>query len=466
MHPALTAPGTGALPLYLVAEEGLSAFRATLSGAGAAWLEAAGFDATPGALCVIPGDGGAPCAAAFGWGNAEARARGRFHLARAAAALPGRVWRLVPDHAGEALEGGPLEAELLGWMLARYSFDRYKAATPPEARLVLPEGVDGDRLTAMAEGEALTRDLINTPAADMGPEELEQATRDLAGRHGARIEVIGGDDLVARGFPLIHAVGRAAARAPRLIEMRWGDCGPALTLIGKGVCFDTGGLNLKPAQGMALMKKDMGGAATVLGLARMLMATGAKLRLRVLIPAVENAVSGAAFRPGDVLRARDGRTIEINNTDAEGRLVLADALVLAGEEAADLTVTMATLTGAARVALGPDLAPFYTEDDGRALALSAAGARLADPLWRMPFHDPYEAMIEPGIADLDNAPKGGFAGSITAALFLRRFAADPARYVHFDIYGWQPEAAPARPKGGVGQGARALFGALPGILGQ
>ena len=461
MHPSLAAPGTPALPLHIVTEETLDGFLAARPEAEARWLSAAGFDAHLGSLVVLPDASGGIAGAALGWGTAEARGRGRFHLARAAAALPAGDWYLASGTAHAATE-----AELLGWMLAGYRFDRYKQISAPAARLVLPEGLDEARLTAMAEGEALTRDLINTPAAEMGPDELEQAARDLAGRFGAEISVIRGDDLAARGFPLIHAVGRAATRAPRLIEMRRPGPGPALTLIGKGVCFDTGGLNIKPAQGMALMKKDMGGAAAVLGLAHMLMATGAEADLRILIPAVENAIAGDAFRPGDVLRARSGRTIEVNNTDAEGRLVLADALTLAGEAAPApaLTVTMATLTGAARVALGPDLAPFYAGDDAQAQALSAAGARLADPVWRMPFHDPYEALIEPEIADLDNAPSGGFAGSITAALFLRRFAADPARYLHFDIYGWQPQAAPARPKGGAGQGARALFGALPALL--
>jgi leucyl aminopeptidase len=262
---------------------------------------------------------------------------------------------------------------------------------------------------------------------------------------------------------MIHAVGRASPRAPRLIDMHWGGTGPKLTLVGKGVCFDTGGLDLKPAASMGLMKKDMGGSATVLGLAHMIMSLGLPLQLRVLIPAVENAVSGNAFRPQDVLQSRKGLTVEVNNTDAEGRLVLADALALADEEDTDLIISMATLTGAARVAVGPDLAPYYTDDDARAAALTAAAALAADPVWRMPFHDPYEAMIEPGIADLDNAPKGGFAGSITAALFLRRFV-DRAPYMHFDIYGWQPSAAPARPVGGVGQGARALLAALPAML--
>ncbi|MGR3436565.1 MAG: leucyl aminopeptidase family protein, partial [Shimia sp.] len=237
-----------------------------------------------------------------------------------------------------------------------------------------------------------------------------------------------------------------------------------VTLVGKGVCFDTGGLNIKPGAAMSLMKKDMGGAANVLGLARMLMATGAAIRLRVLIPAVENAISDEAFRPGDILTSRKGLTVEVNNTDAEGRLVLADALALAAEEGPDVLISMATLTGAARVAVGPDLAPYYTDDAPLAAALEAAAAEVGDPVWRMPFHAPYEAMIEPGIADLDNAPKGGFAGSITAALFLRRFAEGAPRYVHFDIYGWQPSATPTRPKGGVGQGIRALFAALPDML--
>ena len=247
--------------------------------------------------------------------------------------------------------------------------------------------------------------------------------------------------------------------------MTWGGSGPKLTLVGKGVCFDTGGLNLKPGSSMALMKKDMGGAATVLGLAHMIMALGFEIQLRVLVPAVENAIGGVAFRPGDILTSRKGQTIEINNTDAEGRLVLADALAHADEDKPDLIVTMATLTGAARVAIGPDLAPFYCDSDAIAAALAKGAESASDPVWRMPFHAPYEAMIEPGIADLDNAPSGGFAGSITAALFLRRFVTDTLNYVHFDIYGWQPDAAPARSKGGVGQGARALLAALPEILG-
>jgi len=297
----------------------------------------------------------------------------------------------------------------------------------------------------------------------MGPEELETAARQLAEAFGASINVIRGDDLLAQNFPMIHTVGRASTRAPRLIDINWGAEGPSLTLVGKGVCFDTGGLDLKSAATMALMKKDMGGAATVLGLARMIMATAQPIRLRVLIPAVENAVSGNAFRPGDILKSRKGLTVEINNTDAEGRLVLADALALGSEAGPDLMISMATLTGAARVALGPDVVPFFTDSDSAGTAIAKASQAARDPVWRMPFHDPYEALIEPGIADLDNAPGGGMAGAITAALFLRRFASVP--YAHFDIFCWQATAAPGRPKGGVGQGARALFEALPDLLG-
>ncbi len=328
-----------------------------------------------------------------------------------------------------------------------------------------PEGVDPARISAIAAAEGLTRDLINTPASDMGPDELEIALRDLAGRFGAAVSAIRGDDLLAANFPMIHAVGRASPRAPRLLDMTWGTVGPTLTLVGKGVCFDTGGLDLKPSASMLLMKKDMGGAATVMGLAQAIMALALPLRLRVLIPAVENAVGGNAFRPRDILTSRKGLTVEVNNTDAEGRLVLADALTLACEGGApDLLVSMATLTGAARTAVGPDLAPYFTDDAGVVQALEAAAARVRDPVWRLPFWTPYEPMIEPGIADLDNAPAGGMAGAITAALFLRRFAEAP-RYLHFDIYGHQPAAAPGRPKGGAGQGARALLDALPGLLG-
>ena len=453
-------PASPSLPLTLVPDAALTEALARLAPSSRRWAEAQGFTAALGQCCVLPGADGAPAGALFGMGNAATRARGRFHLARAAEALPEGVW-----HIEGALTAPEADEAALGWLLAGYRFGRYKAAPAPKAALKCPAGVNAARIEAIAAGEALTRDLINTPASDMGPDELEAAFTALAARHGASARVVAGEALLAEGFPMIHAVGRASPRAPRLLDLRWGAAGPRLTLVGKGVCFDTGGLDLKPAAGMGLMKKDMGGAATVMGLAEMIMALGLPLRLRVLVPAVENAVSGNAFRPQDILTSRKGLTVEVNNTDAEGRLVLADALALADEEAPDLMLCMATLTGAARTALGPDLPPFYTDDDPLATALAGAAAEVADPLWRMPFWAPYEGQIEPGIADLDNAPSGGMAGSVTAALFLRRFVTATPRFAHFDIYGWQPVAAPARPKGAVGQGARAILAALPGVLG-
>lgn len=454
------ASTTDARPLFLLASEELDDWLATRPPSVSAQLAAAGFKAGAGAVCTIYDAAGAPDLAVAGLGDAKARARGRFALASARAKLPEGVWTLK-----SSLTGAPLDEQALGWLLAGYRFDKYAKKPAPKAELIAPEGADASRLETIAAGEALSRDLINTPASDMGPAELDAAARTLAGEFGAEISAIEGEALLEQNFPMIHAVGRASPRAPRLIDMRWGTSGPALTLVGKGVCFDTGGLNLKPGASMGLMKKDMGGAATVLGLARMIMALGAPIRLRVLIPAVENSVSGAAFRPQDILPSRKGLTVEINNTDAEGRLVLADALALADEESPDLILSMATLTGAARVAVGPDLAPFYATRPEDAEAIRAGAAQAADPVWEMPFWEPYETMIEPGIADLDNAPKGGFAGSITAALFLRRFVTDCPRYVHFDIYGWQPNAAPGRPKGGVAQGARAVLAALDRLLG-
>ncbi|MGI3169459.1 leucyl aminopeptidase family protein [Pseudooceanicola sp. C21-150M6] len=452
--------GDKALPLHVIEPDGLEGWLAAATATEATWVRASGFSGAMGETLLVSDGNGAPKMALAGYGSAASRRRGRFALAAAAVALPDGDYRLDQVPSGFAAE-----EEALGWLLAGYVFDRYRVQKHPTARLVAPQGTDAPRLEAIAAGEALTRDLINTPASDMGPEELEAAARELARAQGATIEVISGETLLDRNFPMIHAVGRASPRAPRLIDMRWGSAGPKLTLVGKGVCFDTGGLDIKPSASMGLMKKDMGGAATVLGLAQMIMTLGLPVQLRVLVPAVENAVAGNAFRPQDILTARNGLTVEINNTDAEGRLVLADALVYGAEEAPDLMLSMATLTGAARVAVGPDLAPFYTDDEAVAAAIARGAADVADPVWRMPFHEPYEAMIEPGIADLDNAPKGGFAGSITAALFLRRFAGAGVRYTHFDIYGWQPAAAPARPKGGVGQGARAVLAALPEVLG-
>lgn len=311
------------------------------------------------------------------------------------------------------------------------------------------------------------RDLINTPANDFGPAELEQAARKLARAHGAKIKVITGDVLLKQNFPLIHAVGRASDRAPRLIDFSWGPArAPKITLVGKGITYDTGGLSIKPTPAMVLMKKDMGGAAAVLTLAAMIMTSKLRVRLRVLIAAADNAISGNAFRPGDVLQSRNGITVEIGNTDAEGRLVLADALALADKEKPDVLLTMATLTGAARVALGPDLPPFYSTDDEFAERVLAGGVRVDDPVWRMPFWQPYDKTLRARTGDVNHISDGPFAGSITAAMFLKRFVAKADAYAHFDIYGWVPRAKPARPEGGEPQGARALFDAFERIYGQ
>ncbi len=452
-------PDDPSLPLHVVAQPDLETWLQDQPDHVKAWVDSNGFTGALGQALLVPDTSGTPEFALAGYGTASKRARQRFPLAAAAETLPKGAYRIASGIPTEALE-----TESLGWLMTGYAFDRYASQKPAQARLVAPEGVDKTRIECLANAEALTRDLVNTPASDLGPDQLQSAVEELAGEFGATFSVIQGDALLDQGFPMIHAVGRAAEQAPRLVEMNWGESGPKLTLVGKGVCFDTGGLDLKPASAMGLMKKDMGGAANVLGLARMIMALDLPLQLRVLIPAVENAVSGNAFRPGDILTARNGLTVEINNTDAEGRLVLADALALAVEDQPDFLISMATLTGAARVALGPDLAPFYTDDDAAAAALNASSLNWADPVWRMPFHEPYETMIEPGIADLDNAPSGGFAGSVTAALFLRRFVKD-SRYMHFDIYSWQPAKQPGRSKGGLGQGPRAMLNALPEILG-
>jgi leucyl aminopeptidase len=459
MSPRFASANAASVPVHVLPQDGLAGWLATQSPSVQAWSQNCDFRGGLGEILRVPGENGTIERVLFGWGTAQAHTRARFAMARAPAALKQGTYRIEGP-----LEGAALDEACLGWLLAGYAFDRYAEQTPPKALLVAPAGVDAPRLEAIAAGECLTRDLINTPAADMGPDHLEQAVRDLAVRFGAQVGVVAGDDLLTQNFPMIHAVGRAAEQAPRLIDMTWGESGPHLVLVGKGVCFDTGGLDIKPAASMLMMKKDMGGAATVLGLAHMIMALNLPLRLRVLIPAVENAIAGNAFRPKDILHARNGLTVEVNNTDAEGRLVLADALALADETPPDLMICMATLTGAARVAVGPDLAPFFTDDAAFATALSHAADRVRDPVWRMPLHRHYEPMIEPGIADLDNAPAGGFGGAITAALFLDRFVRNTPRFAHFDIYGHMPVAQPARPKGGVGMGARAILDALPEVL--
>ncbi|CAD0184468.1 Cytosol aminopeptidase [Ruegeria sp. THAF57] len=451
-------PSDNSVPLHVIAQPDLEDWVKDQPDAVQNWVTNNGFTGAMGQTLLLPGTDDAPLCALAGYGKPAGRARKRFPLAAAAEALPKGTY-----HIASGVPKDSLETECFGWLMTGYAFDRYANQSPAKARLVAPDGIDAARLEVLAKAEALIRDLVNTPASDMGPEQLQATSEGLAQEFGASCSVIAGDALLDQNVPMIHTVGRAAAQEPRLIEMNWGTAGPKLTLVGKGVCFDTGGLNLKPGASMGLMKKDMGGAANVLGLARMIMALNLPLQLRVLIPAVENSVAGNAFRPGDILTSRKGLTVEINNTDAEGRLVLADALALADEGKPDLVISMATLTGAARVAVGTDLAPYFTDSDDAADALTRAARKAADPVWRMPFHDPYEGLIEPGIADLDNAPAGGFGGSITAALFLRRFVGD-SRYMHFDIFSWQRSNEPGRSKGGFGQGPRALLTALPELL--
>ncbi|MEK7265434.1 MAG: leucyl aminopeptidase family protein [Pseudomonadota bacterium] len=359
------------------------------------------------------------------------------------------------------LAAGASEKALFAWELGGYRFDRYKKGKAPAARLIAPQGADVASARRMAEAVAMVRDLVNTPAGDMLPDHLEGEARKLASEFGAEISVTKGDELLARNLNMIHAVGRASASAPRLIDIVWGRAeAPKLTIVGKGVCFDSGGLDIKGADGMSLMKKDMGGAANALGLARLIIGAKLDYRLRVLIPAVENAIAGNAFRPGDILTSRKGLTVEIGNTDAEGRLVLADAMALGAEDKPHCMVTIATLTGAARVALGPDLPPFYCDDEAFVAAVLKSGAEVGDPVWRMPLWKPYASMLSSPIADLNNSPGGSFAGSVTAALFLKRFAPDEGVFAHFDIYAWRPKSSPGRPAGGEAQAIRALFEAL------
>ncbi len=414
------------------------------------WVAANGFAANLGEVLKVPNSDGQIDMVLFGLGDKTARERSRLIFGDLPKKLPEGRYHLVESEEYDAKQAQ------LAWELGKYSFDAYKSRPVNTATLKSKDPT----ATQIAEACALTQDLINQPANVMNPERLAKHAQQLADAHGAQCHVIIGDELLKQNFPLIHAVGRASDVEPRLIDMRWGkESDPKITLVGKGVCFDTGGLNIKPGNSMGLMKKDMGGAANVLGLAQMIMSAKLPISLRVLIPAVENSISANAFRPGDILTARDGKTIEINNTDAEGRLVLADALAYASEESPQQIISMATLTGAARVAVGPDLSPFFTTDDTYAEQLSQAAMKVEDPVWRLPFWAPYDSMIEPDIADLDNAPAGGFAGAITAALFLKRFIGETP-YTHFDIYGWTPIAKPARAKGGAAQAIRAIFETL------
>ncbi|MBX6323244.1 MAG: leucyl aminopeptidase family protein [Rhodospirillaceae bacterium] len=441
-------PARGAVPIAVVTPRGFPAWLARQPRHVAAWVRSAGFRADPGRHLLLPGAEGA-----LG-GVLLVRDEGRdpWSFGALPRALPEGVYRLE-----ETDDAAVADDAALGWALGAYAFTRYRKAERAPAVLVWPAAADRAAVERAALAIYLVRDLVNTPAEDMGPAELAATTQRMARAHGARCTVTVGDDLAKAGFGAIHAVGRASARPPRLIDLRWGRTGPRVTLVGKGVCFDSGGLDLKTASGMQLMKKDMGGAAHVLALAQMIMAAGLRLRLRVLVPAVENVVSANAFRPLDVLRTRKGITVEVGNTDAEGRLILCDALAEAQRERPDLLIDCATLTGAARVALGPDLPALFSNDDALAEALLAHGRALADPLWRLPLHKGYRQMLDSKIADINNVSDGPFAGAIVAALFLQEFVDPGTPWAHLDLYAWNPKARPGRPVGGEAMGLRALY---------
>jgi len=445
--------GQAARALILVAAAGFDEwFKAQPARARAA-IAAARFKGKADTHVILPGDGPEDWGVAIGHDDKA----GPWVLASMAAKLPEGVYRLADGTPGEAA---------LGWLLAQHRFDAYRDKPELEGARVLltADPASIEPVARLAQAVALVRDLVDTPSADMGPAELAGAAESVARAHGAAITVIQGDAL-EQGYPMVHAVGRAAskARAPRLIELEWGDLAhPRVAIVGKGVCFDSGGLDIKPASGMLLMKKDMGGAAQALALAGLVMGARLPVRLHLLIPAVENAISADAFRPGDILRSRKGLHVEIGNTDAEGRLILGDALTRAceGETPPALLLDFATLTGAARVALGPDLPALFANDDALAADLVDSGTRVGDPVWRLPLWQPYHDMLKSEIADINNAGSGGFAGSITAALFLERFVKDGVAWAHLDTFSWTPSAKPARPKGGEALGLRAAWAML------
>jgi len=448
-------------PLWLVREQDADSWTAGLPAADRVrvelWARSNGFRGERGRALALPDASGRFAGAALGIGRLAALADlSPQHTLAGPDRLPAGRYRLA-----EPLPAPAATQAALGWALGRYRFERYRrpagGALPV---LVSPPNADVEQVRRIAEADALARDLINTPAADLGPAELGAAIERVARRYGADYREVVGEALLRERFPAIHAVGRAAARPPRLLELRHGAAGPRVTLVGKGVCFDTGGLDLKPSAGMALMKKDMGGAACALALAQLVLDARLPVRLRLIVPAVENSVAGDAYRPGDVLATRAGQTVEVTNTDAEGRLVLADALTLAGEEPPDLLVDLATLTGAARVALGPELPALYASDEALAAELVGHGRAAGDPVWPMPLWAPYEDDLTSKVADVANASASSFAGSVVAALFLKRFVADGTPWLHLDLYGWNGKERPGRPIGGEAQAVRALYGLL------
>jgi leucyl aminopeptidase len=449
MHSSLTASARNAVPLHAVLAKDAKAWLALQRRAGL--VIASGFAGSAGALAALPDAKGGIAAWVLGLGEG----RDAFALAAATEKLPAGIYRLgeVPDFCGGANAA-------LAWLMGGYNFDRYKKKAARAARLVMPPGVDGAEISRIAENLFLARDLVNTPANDMGPAELEAAARALARKHGAKISVVTGAAL-KKNYPLVAAVGQGSDRAPRLMELNWGKANaPRVTLVGKGVCFDSGGYDLKPSAAMLTMKKDMGGAACVLAVAGMVMGAKLNLNLRVLIPAVENSVSGNAMRPGDVFTSRKGLTVEIGNTDAEGRLILADALADADDQKPELLIDVATLTGAARAATGMELPPFFTDDDRLSADLMRIGAAIQDPLWRLPLWRGYEDTLTSRVADLNNNPAYSYAGAITAALFLNRFVSKTKSWVHLDIPAWIDRAKPGRPIGGEANGARAIYALL------
>jgi len=452
MHPVFATSDAQAVPVWFAHTGNLSAVVGKIGGAAGAFAKAAGFEGKPGQHLMMPGGGGKLAAVLFGIETEKDTKKDPF--------LPGRLAGLLPDGTYR-FANAPHDIRLaaLAFALGTYDFARYRKSGNKKLKLRVPNGVDAKELSAQVEAVMLARDLINTPSNDMGPAELEAAAAKLAKAHRAKFTSISGAKL-AKGFPLVQAVGGGSPRAPRLIDFTWGNPKhPRVTLVGKGVCFDTGGLDIKNDTGMLNMKKDMGGAATALALAHMVMSRKLPVRLRVIIPAVENSISGASFRPRDIFRARSGITVEIGNTDAEGRLILADALALADEDKPELIVDFATLTGAARVALGPDLPPFFTDDDQLAVDFVRHGSAECDPVWRLPLWRPYEAMLDSKVADTNNVG-GGMGGAITAALFLRKFVAQAKAWVHLDIFAWTAAAKPGRPEGGECMSARALYALL------
>jgi leucyl aminopeptidase len=443
----------GAIPIDGLTKDRLSGWLAEIPERERNWLTSIGFSGEAGKHALVPDETGRLARVVVGLGEAADAKGTMWGLAGLPGALPEGNYRLdaVPDRADPTRLA-------VGWALATYSFTRYHAKPRPAAALVWPEGADRRCVERLAHAAFLARDLANTPAGDLGPEELATEAVRVAKAAGARHRVIVGDDLLAENYPTIHAVGRACTRAPRLVDIVWGEpSAPKVTLVGKGVCFDTGGLDLKTASGMRLMKKDMAGAAIVLGLAQAIMDAGLPVRLRVLLPCVENSVSGNAMHPMDIVRTRKGLTVEIGNTDAEGRLILCDALAEASTEKPELLVDMATLTGAARVALGPELAALFCNNDALAGGLLDTAEAEEDPMWRMPLWRPYRKMIDSKIADLNNVSESPHAGAITAALYLQEFVEPGIPWAHLDVMAWNPQSRPGRPEGAEATALRALY---------